>query len=102
MLISSQRYLDNATVEAKRQARDYTVSVSPMFVIGGTPMQAVLDGHHSLAAAILDDADPDFVIATQQINDRVALIDTSLADFLEGGRIDSDWYCVETGENVTF
>jgi signal transduction histidine kinase len=100
MFISSQRYLDEETVQAKREARDYVVTVSPEFEIDGVAMQAVIDGHHSLAAAEADGVEPEFVVATIQNDDRIALIESSIDDYLEVCYMDSDWYDVATGKGV--
>lgn len=101
MLISSQRFIDDETVEAKREAYDYVVTVSPNFEIDGVLMQAVIDGHHSLAAARADGVEPEYVVATAQEDDRVALIITGrIDDYLEVCYMDSDWYDVETGHAV--
>jgi hypothetical protein len=100
MIISSQRHLDGEIVAAKREARDYRVTLSPEFAVDGVRYQAILDGHHSLAAAKLDGVDPSYSVATVQVSDNVALLDTSVEDFLAATWIDSDWYDVETGLNV--
>lgn len=100
MFISSQRYLDDETVQAKREARDYVVTVSPEFEIDGVVMQAVIDGHHSLAAAEADGVEPEFVVATIQNDDRIALLESSIDDYLEVCYMDSDWYDVATGKGV--
>lgn len=100
MFISSQRYLDDETVQVKREARDYVVTVSPKFEIDGVVMQAVIDGHHSLAAAEADGVEPEFVVATIQNDDRIALLESSIDDYLEVCYMDSDWYDVATGKGV--
>lgn len=100
MFISSQRYLDDSTVQTKRDSRDYVVTVSPEFEIDGVVMQAVIDGHHSLAAAEADGVEPEFVVATVQEDDRIALLDRSVDDYLEVCYMDSDWYDIATGKGV--
>lgn len=97
MLISSQRYLDDEIVQAKRDAGDYTVTVSPEFEVDGRIMRAVIDGHHSLAAAEEDGVEPEFVVASEQEDDRIALLAGSVDDYLEAAYVDSDWYDVATG-----
>jgi len=97
MIISSQRHLDGEIVAAKRAAHDYVVTLSPEFCLGGVQYQVILDGHHSLAAARLDGVDPVYRVATVQVCDCVALLDTSIEDFLAAAWIDSDWYDIETG-----
>lgn len=100
MLISSQRHLDDSTVMAKREASDYVVTVSPEFEIDGVVMQAVIDGHHSLAAAEADGVEPKFVVATIRNDDRIALLEKSIDDYLEVCYMDSDWYDIATGKGV--
>ena len=100
MIISSQRYLDDNTVQAKRESRDYVVTVSPEFEIDGVVMQAVIDGHHSLAAAKADGVGPEFVVASLQEDDRIAILDRSINDYLEVCYMDSDWYDIATGKGV--
>lgn len=100
MIISSQRYLDDVTVQEKRAARDYVVTLSPEFEINGVVMQAVIDGHHSLAAARADGVAPEIMVITVQEDDRIALLDGSIDDYLEACYMDSDWYDVKTGKAV--
>jgi len=97
MIISSQRYLDDATVAQKRADRDYVVSVSPVFQLDGAECQVVLDGHHSLAAAQADGGEPEYVEADATDDDRVGLINEALSDFLTVCWADSDWYDIATG-----
>lgn len=94
MLISSQRYLDHDTVQAKRESKDYTVTVSPIFYIDGVAIRVVIDGHHSLAAAKADGVTPDFV------EDRINLLSKSIDEYLEASYADSDWYDVATGKVI--
>lgn len=100
MIISSQRYLDDNTVQTKRDAHDYVVIVSPEFAVDGVMMQAVIDGHHSLAAAEADGVEPEFVVASVREDDRVALLEHSVDDYLAVCHIDSDWYDIYTGKAV--
>lgn len=105
MFISSQRYLNDEIVQLKREARDYVVTVSPEFEFDGVTMQVVIDGHHAWAAAKADGAEPEFVVANPQGDDRVAFLDSSyrhysISDYLELNYIDSDWYDVATGQEV--
>lgn len=57
-LVSTQSFRDPETVAEKQDAGDYVVLVTPEFMLNGVPTRAVLDGHHSLAAAIADGVDP--------------------------------------------
>lgn len=99
-VISSQRYLDDQIVQIKRDNRDYTVTVSPEFDIDGVSMRVVIDGHHSLAAAKADGVTPDFIEATIQDDDRIAMLDHNINDYLTVCYIDTDWYDISTGQLV--
>lgn len=95
--ISSQHHLDDATVEAKRAAKDYVVLVSPSFEHDGELLRVVIDGHHSLAAARLDGVEPEYVEATKQDSDLVALIERGeTGDYLAASYMDGDWYNIDT------
>ncbi len=99
--ISSQRYIDDGIVEAKRTARDYDVAVSPEFEFDGQTFRVILDGHHSLEAAMLDGAEPVFVEQTNRDNDTIGLIERGdIEGFLGANRIDSDWYDVRSGRDI--
>lgn len=77
-LITNQLRLDPEIVEAKRGTKDYKVQVSPviMDVVTGKQYRVVIDGHHSLEAARLDDVPPELI---------------------EGGYGESDYFDAETG-----
>lgn len=60
ILITNQEYLDDEKVKEKSAKMDYEVQVSPVFRFGGKDYRIIIDGHHSLAAAINDDAMPVF------------------------------------------
>lgn len=95
MKISSQKYINQETVEAKISASDYTVI---LFRISDE-MDMVVDGHHSLEAAKQAGVDPVFEYAegTFDIALRQELECLGLDDFLTQHYMDSDWYDVETG-----
>jgi hypothetical protein len=97
--ISSQRYLDDDVVDAKRANRDYAVLVSAPIEYNGNVFRVVLDGHHSLAAAKLDGITPEFDEATLQQDDAQGL---PAEQYLEIKWIDSDYYDVMTGNDVLF
>ena len=73
-LITSQDYLNDAIVADKLAARDFAVFVSPEFDIDGETFRVVLDGHHSLAAAL--SAGEEYEINEQDAtdNDNVAIL----------------------------
>lgn len=71
-LITNQEFLDPAIVAAKIAAQDFTVQLSPEFVTGaGKRYRVIIDGHHSLAAAVQCGACPVFVEANYAGSDYV-------------------------------
>jgi phage-related protein (TIGR01555 family) len=61
-LITNQSFIDDAVVAAKIAAGDFTVQLSPEFVTpAGKRVRVVIDGHHSLAAAVRSGNVPVFV-----------------------------------------
>ncbi|MER2528079.1 MAG: hypothetical protein ABTR07_09145 [Candidatus Competibacter denitrificans] len=101
MIISSQRFIDDETVQAKLAAKDFTVTLSPEFELAGERYQVVMDGHHSLEAAKVAGVDPVFTVATTQDSDRIYLLaQGAVEDFLEAVYMDSDWYDVADGVQV--
>lgn len=100
ILMSSQRYLDDETVEAKRANQDYAVTVSPVFEYEGSLYQVVIDGHHSLAAAKLDGVEPEITEATASDCDTIGLLDQSVELYLQAMYMDSDWYDAMTGRDI--
>ncbi len=99
--ISSQHFRDEDIVQAKRDAQDYEVFVSPAFEFDGQMIRVVLDGHHSYDAAILDGVSPEFIEQDASDNDKIGLINAGeLEDFLEAAYVDGDWYNIETGKDV--
>lgn len=91
-LITSQHYIDDATVEAKRAAKDYVVMVSPALVIDGETYHNIIDGNHSHAAALADGVDPVIKIATEQDCDKIALIGSMGVDaYLEAAWHDGEY-----------
>ncbi len=100
-LISTQRYLNSETVEEKRAANDYTVSVSPVFQLFGDDVQLILDGHHSLEAAKLDGVEACLVEITATECDTIELLNTGkVDDFLQATWIDAQPYDVATGYDL--
>ena len=97
-LISSQRYINDATVEAKRAASDYAVMVGREIEIDGVTCRIVIDGHHSLEAAMLDGVEPEYVYATLQDCDREGI--ENLDEYLGAHVVDSDYYYIDNGREV--
>jgi phage-related protein (TIGR01555 family) len=60
-IITHQRYLDPDKVQEKIAAGDFMVNLTPEFEDEGKKYRMVIDGHHSLAAALTSNVHPDFV-----------------------------------------
>lgn len=101
MTISSQRYLDDETVEAKRAASDYVVTVFTL-EYEGAMYSVVIDGHHSLAAAKADGAEPEYEEADGELYRQLQgeLDDVGVEAFLESHYNGDEYYDVSTGVNV--
>lgn len=100
-LITSQRYLDQETVESKMGAEDYDVTVSPVFVIDGADYQIIIDGHHSLAAAIADGVAPALKVANSSNFDAIGILDAGdVEGFLAASWMGDDWFEFATGQLV--
>ena len=100
-LITSQDYIDDATVSEKQSAGDYVVLVSPEFDVDGETYQVVIDGHHSLEAAKRDGVEPEIEIATSQDHDAIGMIaDGRIAEFLDACYHGHDYRDAMTGKFV--
>lgn len=102
MVISSQRYLDEARVEAKRQALQGVDHVDiPIVYAGdydGQALYIMLDGHHTMAAARELGIQVRYIeISRSEAGDAD---DATLDEMCELHWMDSDWYDVETGRLV--
>lgn len=91
-MISSQRYRDEKIVEEKRASRDYTVSVVTVDALG---VSVIIDGHHSLSAALYDGVEPQLVECTCS---EMLPCDSDIESWLASHWIDSDWHDPITGE----
>ncbi len=100
MIISSQRYINDDIVDEKIEAEDYEVMLSPAFEIDGESYQVVLDGHHSLAAAIKASVAPEFWEADASDHDAIGLIESNPDDFLMTVHMGDDYYNIEDGRCV--
>jgi len=99
--ISSQRHIDADVVATKSAAGDYSIVVSPTFSVAGHEYEVVLDGHHSLAAALADGVEPVAAVATATVHDAVALLDRGEVEaFLAAVHMGDDYYDVATGKLV--
>lgn len=84
LLITSQHFLSDEIIASKIAASDFAITVSPAFEIDGRMMRVVLDGHHSLAAAIEAGIEYDMTEADAQACDSVSLIKSQgIEAFLE-------------------
>jgi len=99
-LISSQEYRNEDIISEKIENRDFVVLVSPVFEVEGEEFQVVLDGHHSLSAAIKAGEAPDFEIADESDHDAVALIWHDIDLFLEHVHMGDDYHNAITGQYV--
>lgn len=100
-LISSQRYLDDETVEAKRESKNYTVTTYDL-TVNGVDYEVVINGHHALAAALADGVEPQYVAAPREIAsgfDYVIEL-VGVETWLEQNFCDSSWYNPITGHDV--
>lgn len=100
-LITSQHHIDDEIVAAKIAAGDFEVQVSPAFEIDGQTFRVVLDGHHSLAAALEAGVEPIIVEQDATDNDRIALLSAGDIDgFLGACWIDGDYQYAVSGKAV--
>lgn len=60
-IITHQRYLNEDVVMEKIATKDYMVNLSPEFEENGKKYRMVIDGHHSLAAALSQGIHPEFI-----------------------------------------
>jgi len=75
-LVSNQKFVDPSIVEQKILAADYVVQVSPLFVTeAGERYRIVIDGHHSLAAALKAGVPPQLVEGDYTGSDYEILVD---------------------------
>nr|WP_010400665.1 hypothetical protein [Paracoccus sp. TRP] len=99
--ITSQHYINNEIVAEKIAAGDFEVQVSPEFEIGGETFRVVMDGHHSLAAAIEAGVEPTIIEQDATENDRVALLDAGDVEaFLAACWMDGEYQYAISGKAV--
>jgi hypothetical protein len=96
--ISSQKYLDDSIVAAKRAAADYGVSLVPV-TLDGDDYLVVCDGHHSLAAAKADGEEPDFTVLDRS-NELCQHARRDPQGFMASHQHDAEWYDIATGKDV--
>ena len=71
MIISSQRFIDQDTVEEKIASNDFEVTIATITTPDGEEFKVVVDGHHSYAAAIQSGNKPIFVEANYNYQSEV-------------------------------
>lgn len=96
MMTSTQRYLDEEIVSAKRAENDYIVSCVSL-VVSGIEMDYIIDGHHALAAAIADGVAPEIVYPEWAQREADA---SGHAAYLDAHVNDSNLYNVADGRDI--
>lgn len=99
-LITTQDYLDSDIVAAKVAAEDFEVQVSPEFEFDGRTFRVLIDGHHSLAAAIEAGVEPIIVEYDSTDDDRIAVLTNSGPDAYLEVMQERDWRYAATGQWV--
>lgn len=99
--ITSQHYINDEIVAEKIAAGDFEVQVSPKFEIGGETFQVIMDGHHSLAAALEAGVEPIIIEQDATENDCIALLDDNNVEaFLEACWMDGEYQYAISGKAV--
>lgn len=91
-IITGQFFLDDAIVAAKRAARDYAVTLSPAVEVDGETYRLVLDGNHSLAAALADGAEPEYTEIDPRDDNAASLLAEGDIDGYLAYHADGDYY----------
>lgn len=100
-IITSQDFIDADIVAEKIKAGDFEVQVSPEFVVDGIAYRVLMDGHHSLAAAIEAGIDPEFIEQTARDNDRISIMNRGdINGFLEACWMDGEYHFAVSGKSV--
>lgn len=100
-LITSQDYLDDEVVAQKLDAHDFAIFVSPVFEVDGQSYRVLLDGHHSLAAAIKAGAEAVVTEYGASEHDAIALIELGdIEGFLAAVHQGADYRDARTGRYV--
>lgn len=94
-VISSQRFLDNAIVDIKKEKikNEKNIELNVIFT-GIDDLYILVDGHHTLAAA----KELNILVDYNIVADDEELIED---DLLEKHFMDSDWYNIDT-DNLVF
>jgi hypothetical protein len=97
-LITSQAHIDDCIVSQKIAAKDYAVTVGKVITIDGIACRVVVDGHHSLHAAMQSGAAPKYEYANVTTCDREGIDD--FEQYLESHWMDGDYRDAITNELV--
>lgn len=100
-LISSQRFLDRATVMHKARTFKVFVVRTVDIELRGVMYRVLIDGHHNLAAAKLAGVEPDWRGPSCKTQRVMRKLGNRIPAMLINNLTDSDWYYVETGHVVT-
>jgi len=96
-LISSQDFIDDEIVKFKIKEKDFSVQMSPEFEIDGDKFRVIMDGHHSLHAAVEKKIVPDFYeLSTTEADSLFYLEQNEVVSFLEAAYEGDDWRNVIT------
>lgn len=100
-LISSQRFLDRATVVRKALTFKVFVVRTLYIELRGAMYWVLIDGHHNLAAARMLGIEPQWRGPPRKIQRIMREMgQEAFAQFLVNNLTDSDWYYVDTGKVV--
>lgn len=100
-IITSQDFIDADVVASKIADADFEVQVSPEFEIDGASYRVLLDGHHSLAAAMEAGVEPVYIEQTEADSDRVAILTSGdVEGFLAACWMDGEYRFAATGKSV--
>jgi hypothetical protein len=100
-LISSQRYLDEETVEQKIRDNDFTVYITPEFELEDEKVCAIIDGHHSLEAAKRAGVEPTYVEMDKHDDERIGyILSGDIDEYLQAAFAGDRWYDVENGWDI--
>lgn len=100
-LITSQDFIDDEIVAAKIAAEDFAILVSPSFEVDGRTFRVLLDGHHSLAAAIEAGVEPEVTEADESTSDTVGILNSGdIEGFLAACWMDGEYRFAVSGKSV--
>ena len=101
-IISSQRFLDQATIDRKAasRGRSFVVRLADL-PMRGKRYRVMVDGHHNFAVAKRLGVEPVFKGPSRRFSRIIQKMGEEKAgNWLANNLTDSDWYFVDTGEVV--